>query len=178
MKSEYDMELETETEPETDSSALAKRAWSKLEALRFVQLTTSDGRGQLAGRPMTLQQIDDETLWFFTSRSTELAESIQRDPRVNVCSMDVKDSFYLSISGTAHLVDDRAKVRELWSFMVKAWFPGGADDPDLALVRVDITQAEVWNSEKSQMQQFLSMAKAALTGTPPKKVGDHAVIAT
>lgn len=161
-----------------DVVELRETAWTKLKALRFVQLTTSDGRGRLSGRPMTLQQIDDRTLWFFTSRSTELAESIQRDPRVNVCSMDVKDSFYLSISGVAQLVEDRTKVRDLWSVMVKAWFPGGVDDPDLALVRVDITHAEVWNSERSQMQQFLSMAKAALTGSLPKNVGEHAVIAT
>lgn len=176
MTSEAQLELESETE--TNPAALADTAWSKLKALRFVQLTTSDGRGRLVGRPMTLQQVDGKTLWFFTSRSTELAESIQRDPRVNVCSMDVKESFYLSISGTAQLVDDRAKVRELWSLMVKAWFPSGADDPELVLVRLDITQAEVWNSEKSQMQQFVSMAKAVLTGSPPKNVGEHAVIAT
>ena len=43
-----------------------------------------------------------------------------------------KDSPYLPV---AIIDDDPAKKQQLWSKMVEAWFPGGVDDPDLALVR-------------------------------------------
>lgn len=163
-------------ESEATTEELRQKAWSKLSEQRFVQLTTSDGRGQLVGRPMTLQQSDDGHLWFFASRSSNVAEAVQRDPRVNVCCMDPQDNFYLSISGTAQLVDDAERKLEMWSPVVRAWFPQGVNDPDLVLVRVGITHAEVWNSDDNRMQKFFSVAKAALTGAPMRSAGDHAVV--
>ena len=68
---------------------------------------------------------------------------------------------------------DRAKAEELWNPMVKAWFPGGLDDPHLALIKVTIQSAEYWDSDASKMRQFFEMAKAAFTGDKPKELGEH-----
>ena len=57
--------------------------------------------------------------------------------------------------------------------MAKAWFPGGPTDPDLALLQVRITQAEYWDVTDSKMVQLAKMAKAAVTGEPPRNMGEH-----
>lgn len=37
-----------------------------------------------------------------------------------------------------------------------------------------ISHAEYWDIKESQMVQLFKMAKAALTGTPPENMGEHA----
>ena len=80
------------------------------------------------------------------------------------------------MSGTAAVVEDMAKKQQLWSKMAEAWFPGGVDDPDLALVRVRITHANYWDVKESKIVQLYEMAKAAITGKPPTDLGEHAEI--
>jgi general stress protein 26 len=48
------------------------------------------------------------------------------------------------VTGTARVLEDAAKTKELFSPMAKAWFPGGPQDPDLQLVEVRIDEAEYW----------------------------------
>jgi general stress protein 26 len=95
---------------------------------------------------------------------------------VNVCSMDIGDGFYLSASGTARLVQDKAMVRELWNFTSKAWFPGGIDDPELTLLKVVVDHAEVWDSDSNRMVRFFSTATAALFGSKPLGTDELAAI--
>jgi len=162
---------------ESSDDQLQQQTWSRLNKIRFVLLTTRDSSGRLSSRPMTLQQSEfDSTLWFFASRSTDFVDDLQRHAAVNVSCMDADDSFYLSISGRATVVDDPARARSLWSAMNEAWFPQGPTDPDLALLRVDVERAEVWKSDTNRMVQMLRIAKAAAFGTPPRDVGEHVVI--
>jgi general stress protein 26 len=107
-----------------------------------------------------------------------LAATIAHGGPANLSVTDHADSFYVSISGSARLVDDRAKAEDLWSTMAKAWFPGGIDDPNLALVRMDVDAVEYWDSDHSKMVQMLMMAKAAVTGNPPAEIGTHGTLGT
>jgi general stress protein 26 len=40
-------------------------------------------------------------------------------------------------------------IDKLWNNPVEAWFPGGKQDPNLALLRVDIDDAELWETDMS-----------------------------
>jgi general stress protein 26 len=158
---------------------LRRDAWKRLNEIRFVMLTSRTDGSALASRPLTLQQSEfDSTLWFFVSRGAEFVAELANAPLVNVSCMDSKDNFYLSISGRATLVDDPDKARSLWSVMNEAWFPKGPTDPDLALLRIDVERAELWQSDTNRMVQLLRIAAAAALGTRPKGVGEHAVIKT
>ena len=110
---------------------------------------------------------EDESLWFFMSRSSDAVEDLSEDATVHVAYADPDRDAYVSVSGTASVVDDRAKKEQLWSKLTQAWFPKGIDDPDLALVRVQITHAEYWDVKDSKPVQLFKMAKAAVTGKPP-----------
>ncbi|QKZ14655.1 pyridoxamine 5'-phosphate oxidase family protein [Spirosoma sp. KUDC1026] len=140
-----------------------------VDDIRVAMMTTVDEQGNLVSRPMAAMQMDENgTLWFFTKRTSPKVEQIdQNESRVNLSFADVSDADYVSISGTATEVDDKAKIDELWDPQVKAWFPEGKEDPELILLKVHTQMAEYWNSSSSKMVRFFEQAKAALTDTVP-----------
>jgi len=115
--------------------------WKRIEGIRFAMLTTIGPDGSLAGRPMTTVQKDfDGTLWFFTSASSPGAQEVAARAAVGLQYVEPKDDVYVSLSGDARLERDRSRMEALWSPMIQAWFPKGLDDPDLTLLRVDVTR--------------------------------------
>jgi len=151
-----------------DHSSQVAELKSKIKAIRFAMFTTIDAGGNLVSVPMTNQEMDAEgNLWFFTSTQAELWENIAAHPEVNLSFAEPNDSVYVSISGRAERVVDRAKIHEMWNPAVQAWFPHGPDDPHAMLVRVVSDTAEYWDSSASSMVQLFNMAKAVLTGTTP-----------
>jgi len=89
---------------------------------------------------------------------------IDRDHQVNLSYAQPDDNRYVSISGRANLVRDRSKIDELWSPFLKAWFPDGKDDPRVALLRVDVEQAEYWDAPSSTIIKLVGLARAIVTG--------------
>src|SRR3546814_3142362 len=57
--------------------------------------------------------------------------------------------FFACLSGRVLIDNDRAMIDKLWSKPVEAWFPGGKTDPNLALLRFDIDEAELWEADMS-----------------------------
>ena len=150
--------------------------WTLIKDIKFGMLTHRHANGELHSHPLTTQNNSDNenaTLYFFISRKSELAQRVPHDGNVNVSYAHPGDDRYVSVSGHAAISEDQAKKEALWSPFAKAWFPGGVTDPDLALLAVGIDHAEYWNVTESKMTQLLSMAKAAITGKPPEKLGEH-----
>lgn len=152
-----------------------EQLWDMIKDIKFSMFTTRHGNGHLHSRPMTTQnkQIDeDDRLWFFMSRRSDPVADLATEPTVNVSYADPHKDKYVSVSGTAQVSNDVAKTKALWSKMAEAWFPGGVDDPDLALVEVTITHAHYWDVKESKLTQLVLMAKAAITGKPPTQMGE------
>jgi general stress protein 26 len=55
-------------------------------------------------------------------------------------------------------------MEELWNPILKAWFPKGLDDPSICLLKVDVEQAEYWDSPSSTLVQVVGFVKAMVTG--------------
>ena len=163
------------TDPENTHDTL----WDLIKKTRFGMLTHRDADGQLHSQPLTTQNRSLEhggALYFFISRSSHLARRVAADGLVNLAYANTDDDCYVSVSGMARLSDDRDTVAQLWSPAAKAWFPGGQDNPDLALLAVRIRHAEYWNVKESKIAQVLKMATAALTGKPPTSLGEHRAV--
>lgn len=142
--------------------------WPKIERAHIGMFTTQDEQGHLVSHPMTNQQIDQEgVLWFFASDQSSIARHIAFNPEVNISFVRAEESLYVSVSGTADEVKDRARMREMWSPAISAWFPEGEDDPHLTLIRVAVHAAEYWDVEANKMLQLFKLAKAMMTGDPP-----------
>ncbi|MEJ7601308.1 MAG: pyridoxamine 5'-phosphate oxidase family protein [Kofleriaceae bacterium] len=90
----------------------------------------------LSTRPMAIQEVaDDGSLWFLSaSDSTQNAE-IARDPKVQLLFQGSPHSDFLTLHGTATISTDRAKIKDLWSPLLKTWFTEGLDDPPAARAR-------------------------------------------
>jgi len=78
-------------------------------------------------------------------------DEIRENQHVNVAYVDGDGDSFVSISGLASLVRDPVKIAELWSKRLRSWFPDGKKDPELALIRVRIDRAEVWDAKSATM---------------------------
>ena len=99
-------------------------------------------------------------------------EDLQRNPHVGLSYAAPDKDLYLSVSGRAKLVHDRSKAEELWNVFAEAWFPDGVEDPNLALLRVDVEHAHYWEDKKPKALQFAEIVLGAIKDTPPKS-GDE-----
>jgi general stress protein 26 len=159
-----------------DETASRELLWDLIKDIKFAMFTTRHSNGHLHSRPMTTQnkRVDeDSSLWFFMPRSGDPVADIEADASVNVVYADPGADSYVSVSGTASVVENTAKKEQLWSKVNEAWFPAGVSDPDLALVQVQITHADYWDVKSSKLIQLFAMARAAVTGRPPTNLGTH-----
>lgn len=137
-----------------------------IKDIEFAMLTTVDEDGSLRSRPMATQQVEfDGDLWFFTRASAPKVGEVEQEQHVNVSFARPDKQHYVSVSGRARLVRERAKIEELWNPAYKAWFPEGLDDPDLALLKVSAEKAEYWEGNSSAVAHLIGLVKAAVTGT-------------
>lgn len=150
---------------QADRNETIKKLGEMIEDIDFAMLTTIEKDGTLRSRPMSTQRVEfDGTLWFFTRTSAPKIEEVRRDEHVNVSYAKPEDQRYVSISGTAQVVRDRKKIEELWNPALKAWFPKGLEDPDIALLKITVEQAEYWDSPSSTMMHLFGFVKALATG--------------
>lgn len=141
---------------------------------RLCMLTTTGTDGQLCSRPMTVQRIDDDaTVWFIASRDSRKAEQLRANAAALVTTTG--DGSWTALAGPAAVVDDLDTLRDLWSPAAEAWLPGGPEDPDAVLVRVDVESGEYWDGPDSRVATVVSMLRARLTDERPD-VGDHGVV--
>jgi general stress protein 26 len=145
----------------------ARKLWQLVDEIRIAMLTTQD-EGALRSRPMECVQVEDNdrTLWFFTSASSPKTAEVRDERHVNLALVDKAEQNYVSISGRATIVRDRAKAKELWSEEQRVWFPGGLDDPELALLKVRVEQAEYWDRPTSAMVAAQGLVRAVADETP------------
>ena len=153
--------------PQVPESADLKKLRKLIKGARVAMLTTVAPDGTLRSRPMaTLKAPFEGDVWFFTRASAPKTGEIRDNDRVNVSFSDGDENRYLSISGTASLVRDTARIETLWSGRLKTWFPDGKKDPDLALLRVKVDRADYWDKKTSQMVHLAGIVRSALRGDP------------
>jgi len=164
-------------ETRTDQAARDK-VWELIREVQVAMMVTLDEQGQMRGRPMRAVSLKEfsGTLWFFTSQPTPKTTEIQHDDRVLLAYSDPSSQNYVSLSGSAQVIRDTAKRKELWSEPLRTWFPKGPDDPHAALLKVEVEGAEYWDAPSSTFLHAYGYVKARLTGEPPK-AGDNDKVA-
>jgi general stress protein 26 len=158
-------------EPLTGNAAIEK-ARQLLPSFRTTMLVTrASGGSALHMRPMGLQGDLSHfggTLWFFTDDRSPKVQEVERDPTVSLVFQSEQTSCYLQLDGTAAVVSDRSKMRELFTPITRTWFPDGLDDPHLTLLRIDVTGGAFWESPGGMLQVLAAYTKSVVTGTPGK----------
>ena len=149
-----------------------KKLKEMAEDARMCFFTTFSTARPLPTRPMALQGVDEDgTLNFFSATSSNKNYELHENPEVQLHFCNMGSSEYLSIYGKATVSQDRAKIKELWTDWAKAWFQGGADDPELTLIRVKPEVSEYWDTKVNKVVSLIKIAASIVTG----KVNDDGV---
>jgi general stress protein 26 len=150
------------------------RAWDLMKKIGFAMLVTRDG-DKLRARPMSAYvDREENAIYFLTDARHHKDEEITRNPAVNLSFADAGSQKYVSLTGTATVSNDRAKIRELFTTAAKAWWDD-ADDPNIRVLTVAPDDAEFWDSPGTVIS-YVKMAAAAVSGTRPE-VGDNRKVA-
>ncbi|WP_201545474.1 pyridoxamine 5'-phosphate oxidase family protein [Psychrobacter immobilis] len=138
--------------------------------IKYTMMTTRNGENHLHSCPMntTETSIGAKEIWFIGHKPSETVDNIKQNPEVNLAYVTQESDKYLSISGTAELVEDEEKLNELWSVMYNAYFELGKDDPKVQLIKVVSHGAEYW-ANGNAIASAVKMAAAALTDNAVEK---------
>lgn len=145
-----------------------------VEDIDFTMLTTQDAAGHLVSRPMSTRTMDASgDIWFFTLEDSKKVDEAERDHDVNLAYVDAKGHRYVTVSGTARTVDDRALMEKLYTPALDIWFEDGLATPQLTLLKVTPVQAEFWEPRHGRLVHAAGMLKALVTRDAPDETMRH-----
>ena len=142
-----------------------KRIGELLKKIDIAMLTTVGKGGFLMSRPLSTQQarFNGERVWFFTEADSPKMAEIGRNPKVNLAYASKGKNVYVSLSGTARANRDQATIDELWNDALKTFFPKGRNDPNLALLEVEVNSIEYWDGPGTWIGKAISFLIARVT---------------
>jgi general stress protein 26 len=152
-------------EKNLQSEEALKKFKKLVDDIKICMFITNNETENEHTRPMaTIDVEDDGTLWFFTDIRSIKVEEVTTTKQVHLAYAHPGKDSYLDIRGTATVVTDKELVKNKWKPFVKAWFPDGAEDPNLGLLKVNPHKSYYWDAETGKMVQFIKMAASIVTG--------------
>lgn len=127
---------------------------------------TAAAIGESAGaRPMSVQKIDEQgSLWFLSSIDGHKNKEIAIDPEVKLYFQGSQHSEFLQLTGTARILTDKAKIRELWKPVMKTWFTEGEDDPRISVLQITPSVGYYWDNKHGKAIAGIKMLIGAMVG--------------
>ena len=148
----------------TDRCELIEEFWEALDASPYLMigLPTQDAHSE----PMNVVFDKDYTnaLFIYTSTDNRLVQGMAQSPYAMAQFASKGHDFFACLRGKLSRVTNAEIIDRFWSNSVEAWYEDGRDDPKLAMLRFDIEDVEMWESDMSATGLF-----KLLTGTPIKE---------
>jgi general stress protein 26 len=117
--------------------------------------------------PMSHVDVDDDgNLWFFTSKESGKSVTVNNKGNIHLTYAQEANNTFLSIEGTAQLIGNKEKMRELFNPYLRAWFPKGLDDPSISLLVVHPLEVEYWTNDE---RKVLTHSKIFSSDSPEEK---------
>lgn len=112
-----------------------------------------------------------DQIFFFVSKKNRCAQGGQAI--VTFCSR--AHDYFASFKGSLNIDNSPSKVSLLFNKTVEPFFPNGPKDPELMLMRFDIEEAELWESDlgKKNIPKLIFGGKGKQSD-----LGLHAVVTT
>lgn len=128
-------------------------------------VTATYGGASGGARPMNIRQVDDQgSLWFLSSADSHKNAEIAVDPAVKLYLQGSTHSEFLHLSGHATITNDKAKIKELWTPILKTWFTEGEDDARITVIKIVPTDAYYWDNKHGKAIAGIKMLIGAATG--------------
>ena len=143
------------------------RIWEIVEKVKVGMLTTKFSGG-LRARPVEARPDRDAgAIWFVTDVRAMKDDEIEVEPDVCFVMVDPAERAYLSITGRASVSRDNSKAAAIWKKTDDVWWPGGSEDPNVRVIRLEPIVAELWDGPSNSIIAAFEFAKARLTGGKP-----------
>jgi len=150
--------------------------WNLIKDIKVGMLVTheSDKSDSMRARPMYLvQDAYDGTLFFYTPKNDEKIYEIEQDRDVCMTFGSPEHSTYVSLTGKARLSEDKDLIDRYWNPTVEAWFEGGRNNPNIAMLKVKVSRGEHWDSTENKLIQVFEKAKANVVESETPNVGEN-----
>jgi len=150
-----------------DDAEILQQFWGALEDSPFVMLGLDQARGS-AMQPMTAQFEDQDRengcVWFFTAKDHDLTRALGQDNLAVASFVSKGHDLFASLRGRLILDSSRPEIDRLWNPVAAQWYEG-KDDPKMALLRFELDDAKIWQSD---IGGFLKPAVNKLFGRQPE----------
>jgi len=141
----------------TTDQEFAHKFWKSIRS----DMTAMVGTKDVHPKPLTAQfDGDRKTIFFFTAKGTELAESASSPVDATIIYSSKGHDLFATVHGKLEVDNDPVLIDRLWNRFVAAWFEEGKDDPKLCLLRFEPGEAEIWKDASSivaGLKLFLGM---------------------
>lgn len=141
---------------------------SLLPAHEIAMLTSASPSGALHARPLRMRRFDQHGhFWFIVNRSAEWVAGLGKHESINLSFTDDEQRTWVSVSGSAHVVDDDELLGELSDER-----PSRISTKEAVLLDFEAETVEYWDSPANALQSFvvksaevLGIESAATIGT-------------
>jgi general stress protein 26 len=142
------------------------RVWDIIERVGVCMLTTRFDDG-LRARPLEARpDRGSGIIWFVTDLRSGKEHEIERNPEIGLTFVDPGAKVYLSLTARAEVSRDHAKAAAIWKSTDAVWWRA-PDDPNVCVLRVVPSTAELWDGPSSKAIAAFEFVKARVTGEPP-----------
>jgi general stress protein 26 len=119
----------------------------------------------LTTRPMSVQKVCDQgNFWFLSPSNSDKNREIADDSRVQLFISNTSNYEFLSLYGNASISRDQQKIDEFWNDILKAWFPGGKNDPNITVIKVTPEQGFYWDTKDGKLVSMIKILASAVSG--------------
>jgi general stress protein 26 len=121
--------------------------------------------GSAGARPMNVRQVDDQgNLWFLSASDSHKNAEIASMPQVRLFLQGSEHSDLLHLTGNATVTRDKARIKELWSPILKTWFTDGLDDARITAIKVTPLAGYYWDNKHGNTVAGIKMLIGAAVG--------------
>lgn len=112
----------------------------------YVSSIDENGYPHVATRSM-IKSYGLQGTYFSTGTEGNLADNIRRNNKMSLCFHNKGDN--MTLVGTAEIIRDQGKKKEMWLDWFIDHFPGGPTDPGFCLIKFTTEYVSLWVDHKS-----------------------------
>lgn len=146
-------------------AAAIKKMTELIKEAQTCFFCTNERNGNVDARPMNVLQVDEQgNLWFLSASDSHKNQELTDNPAVRLFFQGSPHSEFLHLEGMATVSRDRAKIKELWKFVLKTWFTEGEDDPRITVIKVAPSHGYYWDNKHGNAVAGVKMMIGAAIG--------------
>jgi len=131
--------------------------WDALEDSPVVMLGLA-GVDDAHTQPMTAQFDEDlpNRIYFYTKKDNRLVKGMSATHAAVLNFAAKGHDLFACIHGTLTVDNDPQVIDKFWMPTVAAWYEKGKEDPNLAMLRFDCGNAEIWTASAGDYLHWMT----------------------